>query len=143
MMKKLCAKNTGISYLEIIYSIFIIINLFVLFQQIFYNINIEKHINEQKKILVYETAFLRIEQSLKEAENIEVTDNEIKYEYQDLVYKYNIFINRLSLEIGYHDRIYYLENIKSWELSLNDHLLTILIIDLNNAEYVSQVIIHE
>ncbi len=141
--KRLCAKNTGISYLEVIYSLFLIINLFVLFHQIFYNVNIETHISKQKQILVYETAFSRIEQNLKEAKYIEVSGDEIKYVYQFQNYKYNIFANKLTLHIGYHDMIYYLENIKSWQLILSDHLLIILITDLENIKYVSQVIIYD
>ena len=140
MKKNIFVKNTGFSYLELIFSLFIIINIFVLFNQIFYNINIKTKIDYDKRIIEYEVVVVRIERDLKEAKNLQVYENFITYEYKNRIYKYFSINNKLALNINNSITIYYLYDIKTIYFYKFKYYIKIIFIDNFDNIYESRVL---
>lgn len=142
MKKEIIVKKSGFSYLELIYCLFMFINLFVLCSQIFYNININHKIIEEKRVLSYETIVLRIETHLKEVSVYEVGDDYFFYYYRNHLYYYALVNEHLRLKI---DSTSYnlIDQINKISFHLNHYFLEITITDNFNCTYHTKVIIYD
>lgn len=142
MKKDIIVKKSGFSYLELIYCLFMFINLFVLCGQIFYNININQKLFEEKSVLSYETIVLRIETQLKEVSVYEIGDGYFFYYYRNYLYYYTVVNNHLTLKI---DSISYdlIEHVKEISFHLNQYILEISITDSFNHTYYTEVIFYD
>ncbi len=142
MKKEITVKNTGFSYIETIYSLFLFINLFVLCGQIFYNINSENRFYEEGRIISYETVVLRMEKDIKEAHEIEIGEDYIKYHRNNQIYYYTVFNHYLSLQIDL-SRKYLLNNLNSISFQINGHFLSITFVDIYNKTYTTRIIVYD
>ncbi|MDF2700221.1 MAG: hypothetical protein K0Q49_1777 [Haloplasmataceae bacterium] len=136
--------NQGNSYIELMFSLIIMINVFVLMTQIFYNIN---NINQKTfdiNVLVYETAITRIELDLKEVDqsNLIIGENYLQYTIDSQLYKYKINGTRFTLIIGSNDKfIYYINDVKSVSFEQVNNFINIEFIDINNQNYETKIIL--
>lgn len=138
--KKSIVKNTGFSYVEAIYSLCIIINLFVLLSQIFYNINIETDLLKKKRAVEYEVVFVRIEHQLKEATDLNVSVNLLSFCYRNQDYEYYVSNNKLTLQIDNNKNFYYLLDIKEVKFFLHNHHINIELIDMDDEIYEGKIL---
>ncbi len=141
MKEKLFVKKSGFSYLELVFCLFILLNLFVLCQQIFYNINIHSKIIKNNNTLTYETLVLRIENHLKEATLYEIGSNYLKYDYRQQHYQYYVYNNAIVMKIN-NSSYAIIDGIKEINFILNNYYIEITIINQMNQIYYTQVIFY-
>jgi|SRR5690554_1924061 len=140
--KKQYAKKSGFSYIELILSIFIIANIFVISQQIIYNIINSKNVVETDKTISIEIFALRIESHFKEVEEFEIGEDYLRYYYRNKEYLYQVIDK--SLTYKFNNKIYViLENIKMIHFKKEGYFLYITIINLVDFPYHVRIIIYD
>ncbi|QVK19199.1 hypothetical protein KHQ81_05730 [Mycoplasmatota bacterium] len=142
MKKDVIVKKSGFSCLEMIYCLFIFINLFVLCCQIIYNINTNLKVEEKKRVLTYETVALRIENHLKEVSDYEIGEDYFYYYYRNHLYYYAVINNYLILKI---DSVRYniIEHVMKISFHYNQYFLKITITDIYHNTYYIEVILYD
>lgn len=135
-------KKSGFSYIEFIFSLFIFINIFVLSQQIIYNIYKVKENVENNKIMSFEVLALRIESHFKEVKDYEIGENYLLYYYRNSRYLYQVEENALTYSLNNNTYVL-IEGIKEIFFRKENYLLEIIIIDLADYSYELQIIIYD
>lgn len=142
VISKKFVKKSGFSYLELLFSLLIFINIFVLFGQIIYNIYKVKNIVENDITLSIELIGLRIESHFKEVNEYEIGDDYLIYYYRNKRHLYTF--NNKQLIYHFNNQEYLLlENIKSIMFNKTDYFLQITVIDQAGLSYKCQIIIYE
>lgn len=136
---KSTVKKCGFSIIECLFSIFIIINIFVLSTQLIYNIYINSKLEDDS--LWYENFAFRIETHFKEVTDYEISPNNLIYQYRNEKYHYYVINNQLVYQ--FVGNIYPLiNNVRAISFNLEGHILYISITTTKNDIYETQVIIY-
>ncbi len=135
-------KKSGFSYIEFLLSLFLVINLFVLTQQIIYNIDKEQEFVVKERILAYESIVLRIENHFKEVTYYNVGNDFLLYQYREFEYYYYRYNQYLVYQMD--TKVYLLvDNIKAIYFNKIGYILYITFVELNEKQYRTQIIIYE
>jgi hypothetical protein len=135
-------KKSGFSYIEFLLSLFLVINLFVLTQQIIYNIDKEQEFVVKERILAYESIVLRIENHFKEVTYYNVGNDFLLYQYREFEYYYYRYNQYLVYQMD--NKVYLLvDNIKAIHFNKIGYILYITFVELNEKQYRTQIIIYE
>lgn len=142
MKTVLFVKKSGFSYIEFLLSLFLVINLFVLTQQIIYNIDKEQEFVVKERILAYESIVLRIENHFKEVTYYNVGNDFLLYQYREVEYYYYRYNQYLVYQMD--TKVYLLvDNIKAIYFNKIGYILYITFVELNEKQYTTRIIIYE
>ncbi|NLC95286.1 MAG: hypothetical protein GX676_06325 [Bacilli bacterium] len=91
-------KKSGFSYIELLLSLSLMINLFVLLNQMFYQLNNSYNYSSQiNKDQIIENYVQHLQYHLNRAATYEITDNQISLSYQDYQLAYTVRYKELRI----------------------------------------------